>query len=142
MRRPLQAAVTNPPGSGGWAWPPHPRMGMWWELGGWGAAPALTVGTRGELVLVSHGNPPAHTRGPAVDVTEDKPEEVGGGQVQLCHDPGLQWGWGARKVGAAPPGHAQPTPMSSGARPPSASHHARNTEPTPGWVSSVRSPSS
>ena len=118
--------------------PPHPCMGMWWELGGEGAAPALTVGTCDEPALVSHGNPPAHTRGPAVDIAEDESEEVRGGQVQLGHDPGLQWGWGVQKVGVAPPGHAQPTPMSL----PSASHHARNTEPAPGWVSSARSLSS
>lgn len=51
--------------------------------------PALTVGAGGKLALVSHGDLPAHARGPAVHVSEDKSEEVRGGHIQPCHDPGL-----------------------------------------------------
>lgn len=108
-----------------------------------GSPPALTVGAGGKLALVVHGDPPAHARGPAVDVAEDQSEEVRGGHAQPCHDPGLRWGGvGVERRGCSSLAIPSLALRPQGPARHSASHSGHSARPhPPGWVSSVRSPS-
>lgn len=142
----------------GWAWPPTHVRGRggegWGEacvgLGPGGSPPTLTVGAGGKLALVVHGDPPAHARGPAVDVAEDQSEEVRGGHVQPCHDPGLRWGGvGVERRGCSSLAIPGPALRPQGPARHSASHSGHSARPQdgaaphpPGWVPSARSPSS